>query len=298
MTLEECRRFYAEEIQYSTNILSKALIECFAHVPRENFLGAGPWKIAAVDLGSFGGTTYIETPDADPRHVYHNVSVALDSSRDLNNGQPAALAKWIESLNLKSGDSVFHLGCGVGYYTAILAEMVGPSGHVLASEVDPELAAKAIKNLAGYPNIHVHTGDGALLDPGERDAVLINAGVTHPHPKWLDRLREGGSLVIPLTMCGGMAIGANANVGKGVMAKITREAGGFSARVVSLVAIYSCVGMRDPQMEQALGKAMGGGRLFKMRSLRRDVHEPTDACLVHGAAMCFSTHEVGADVAA
>lgn len=126
--------------------------------------------------------------------------------------------------------------------------------------------------------------------------MVVNAGVTHPHRRWLERLNEGGSLVLPLTIAAGMGMGAN--LGKGVMAKITREANGFSARVVSLVAIYSCVGMRDAQLEQALGKGMGTGRLFKLRSLRRDVHEPTDTCLVHGADLCLSSEQIGARVAA
>ena len=33
-----------------------------------------------------------------------------------------------------------HVGCGVGYYTAVLAEVVGPSGDVLGLEIDRELA--------------------------------------------------------------------------------------------------------------------------------------------------------------
>lgn len=67
---------------------------------------------------------------------------------------------------------------------------------------------------------------------------------------------------------------------------------------MSFVAIYSCVGLRDGQMEQALGKAMGTGKLFKLQSLRRDVHELTDTGLVHGADLCFSSEEIGTRVAA
>ena len=67
---------------------------------------------------------------------------------------------------------------------------------------------------------------------------------------------------------------------------------------MTLVAIYSCVGMRDPQIEQALGKAMGAGKLFKLRSLRRDVHEPTDTCLMHRADLCLSSAELGVRAAA
>ncbi|HYA24498.1 MAG TPA: methyltransferase domain-containing protein [Terriglobales bacterium] len=295
MTLEECRRFYAEEIRLAANINSAAVIDAFAHVPREKFLGPGPWKVASADLG-LGGTTYIETTGADPRNLYHNVPVALDATRDLNNGQPATLAKWIDTLELKSGDCVFHLGCGVGYYTAIIAEVVGPAGKVLASEVDSDLAARAQKNLAEWRSVTVQSGDGASLDPGECDAILINAGVTHPHRMWLEKLREGGRLVLPLTVAMGMGMGAN--LGKGAMVKITRRSGGFSSQLVTFVAIYSCTSSRDPQLKKALGKALSTMALLKMKSVRLDPHEPTDTCLLHGSDFCLSAAEVGERAAA
>jgi protein-L-isoaspartate(D-aspartate) O-methyltransferase len=84
----------------------------------------------------------------DPRDLYHNVVVALDRAKDINNGQPSALATWIDTLALQPGDRAFHLGCGVGYYTAIIAEVVGPSGSVVALELQSDLAARAKENLA------------------------------------------------------------------------------------------------------------------------------------------------------
>jgi len=30
--------------------------------------------------------------------------------------------------------------------------------------------------------------------------LLINAGVTHPHRPWLDRLAGGGPMVLPITI--------------------------------------------------------------------------------------------------
>ncbi len=282
MTIEECRRFFAEEIRLAAHIQSPALVEAFARVPREDFLGPGPWKVASADLG-MGGVVYTETADADPRHVYHNVPIALDPARDLNNGQPGSLGHWIDALELKAGDRMFHLGCGVGYFSAVMAEVVGSHGRVVASEIDPGLAERAASNLSSYANVEVHSGDGAALDPGECDAILINAGVTHPHPLWLDRLRMGGRLILPLTIPMGPTLG------KGVMAKIAREAEGFAAKIVTFVAIYSCASVRDAQIEPLLGKAMVGGTLMKMRSLRRDVHEPEASCIVHGRDLCFST---------
>jgi len=285
MTLDDCRRFYAEEIRYAANLNSSALAEAFARVPRENFLGPGPWQVAFPDLGSGkGGAIYTTTEDADPRHVYHNVSIALDAQRQLCNGQPGSVAHWIDALNLKTGDHVFHLGCGVGYYTAIIAEVVGTGGNVVAVEVDPDLASRARKNLATYPSVTVYVGDGAELDPGPCDAMLINAGVTHPHLPWLERLGEGGRMILPLTTAMGTT-----GLGKGVMAKITREGSGFSAHVITFVAIYSCSTGRDPQLEPLIGKALATGALLKMKSVRRDRHEPADTCLLHGGEVCLSS---------
>jgi protein-L-isoaspartate(D-aspartate) O-methyltransferase len=289
VTLDECRRFYAEEIRYAANLSTPALIEAFARVPREKFLGPGPWKIAGADVMGGGGAIYVPTEDDDPRRVYHNVAIGLDPARNLNNGQPGSLAHWIGALDLKTGDRVFHLGCGVGYFTAILAETIGPSGSVIASEVDAEFAQRARANLASYANVQVHSGDGIALDAGMCDAMLINAGVTHPQRQWLDHLREGGRIVVPITL----AIG-NTGLGKGVMVKIVREPAGqsglprFSARVLTFVAIYHCMGGRNPVLEPVLGKAFATGMLMKMKSIRTDEHEATDTCMLHTTDVCIS----------
>jgi protein-L-isoaspartate(D-aspartate) O-methyltransferase len=88
------------------------------------------------------------------------------------------------------------LGCGAGYYTAIIAEVVGIGGSIVGSEVHAELGARASENLAEYANVRVEISEGnhEPFDPGDCDAMLINAGMTHPLPLWLDRMREGGRL--------------------------------------------------------------------------------------------------------
>lgn len=230
-TLEDCRRFYAEEVRIAADVQSAALVAAYARVPREKFMGPAPCQIASPDMiamASMGLTGAAYSTTEDPGDLYHNVLVALDASRQLNNGQPSALARWIDALELAPGDRVYHLGCGVGYYTAIMAELVGAAGRVAASEVDPSLAARARENLAVCPNVSVYMGDGAAFDPGSCDAIFINTGVTHPHPLWLERLSERGRLVLPLTTdptC------------TGAVAKIARSGNGFSARIVTLVGI-------------------------------------------------------------
>ncbi|HEX7286170.1 MAG TPA: rRNA adenine N-6-methyltransferase family protein [Candidatus Angelobacter sp.] len=285
LSLDDCRRFYAEEIQFAAHLTSLALIEAFARVPREKFLGPGPWHVAMPDMLT-GAVKYTATPDDDARRVYHNVVIALDRSRDLTNGQPGTLAHYINALNLAPGERVYHLGAGTGYYTAIMAEVVGPDGSIVAAEVHPELGPVAQKNLAYYQNVTIHAADGSEFDPGECDAMLINAGVTHPLPLWLDRLRPGGRLMTPITVSMGP------NLGKGVMLKITRKAGGYAAQTVTFVAIYSAIGARDPQLEPALGKAMATGALMRVKSVRCDQHSATETCVVHGSQVCLSLAEV------
>jgi len=290
MTIDECRRFYSEEIRFAGNIHSPALVEAFARVPREKFLGPGPWEVASAEirgLSAVGAIQMSYTPVDDPRHLYHNVVVVLDKAGDINNGQPSALARWIDALDLKPGARAYHLGCGVGYYTAIMAEIVGPDGSVVGSEVNPDLAARAQENLSCYPNVTVVAGDGATFDPDACDAMLINAVVTHPNPLWLDRLREDGRLVVPLTMA------TTPKLGIGVMVKIAREGGGFSAQIVTSLAIYSCTSARDAQREPLLKAAMASGALMKMKWVRRDAHEQSNTCVLHGPDVCLSSAEIG-----
>jgi protein-L-isoaspartate(D-aspartate) O-methyltransferase len=280
------RHFYAEEIRLAANVQSPALVDAFARVLREKFMGPAPWQIASAEMLSSAfmglkGGGYVATEA--PRDLYHNVLVSLDAAKHLNNGQPSALARWIDLLELKPGDSVYHLGCGVGYYTAIIAEVVG-GGKVTASEVETSLADRARENLAAYPNVSVYSGDGATYDPGSCDAILINAGVTHPSPLWLERLKEGGRILLPLTSALGTA-----NAGTGVMAKITRGGKGFAAEVATFVGIYSCTTLRDPQLNTALSKALATKALLKLTSLRTDPHEQMETCLAHGPTMCWSS---------
>ena len=91
---------------------------------------------------------YWTTADANLRHVYHDVLIALDETCGINNGQPSLWAKLYDELNMRTDMHVVHVGAGVGYYTAILAEIVGPSGRVTAIEVDPQLAGRARENLS------------------------------------------------------------------------------------------------------------------------------------------------------
>jgi protein-L-isoaspartate(D-aspartate) O-methyltransferase len=290
MDLPLRRRFFAEEIEAVARLRSSALVDALAAVPREQFLRPGPWTVLADSAESYmmgAGVRTRTTPDADPARVYHNVAVAIDPARSLFNGQPATVATWIDLLEVARGARVVHIGAGLGYYTAILAHCVGPAGHVVAYEADGVLAHEAQRNLASHPWVEVRHADASGDIGGEVDAVIVNAGVTHPLDAWLDALSPAGRMLLPITATM-PAMGAN--IGKGVVVLLTKEGAHMSARVAAVVAVYSAVGVRDADMNERVGKALMSGpqRWQAVDELRRDAHEPDVTCWLHGRTMCLS----------
>jgi protein-L-isoaspartate(D-aspartate) O-methyltransferase len=277
-------QFYAEELRAVADLQSEALVRVFAKVPREHFLGPGPWQVRSPGyVRSAGNEGYWTTKDADPRRLYHNILVAIDPTRQLNNGLPGFLAFLLDELELQAGDRAVHVGCGTGYYTAVMAEVVGPKGHVIAIEVDDELAGRARSNLSYLPHVQVFAGDGGAIDPGPSDAILVNAGATHPRSVWLDALRIGGRLLVPLTVTE-EADGA----GAGRVLKVTRQPEGLTACFISGVGIFSCVGGRDSELNQRLKEAFARDDWKSVQSLRREPHEPADTCWLHAENFCLS----------
>jgi protein-L-isoaspartate(D-aspartate) O-methyltransferase len=228
------------------------------------------------------------TDVTDPKDLYQDVAVFLDRSKGLTNGNPSTLAPWLDSLNLAEGKSVFHLRCGTGYYTAVIGETVGRGGSVTATEIDPSLAAQARQSLARYPQVEVVQGDGGAVALGKRDAILINAGVTHPAGQWLENMNVGGTLIAPLTLEVGVP-----NVGKGLVLCVSRLAAGYTARFVPTpVMIYSCKSTRDSAIASALGQKLMAGTFASVRSLRREPHTTEPSCWLHCAEFCLSTEPV------
>jgi protein-L-isoaspartate(D-aspartate) O-methyltransferase len=204
--------------------------------------------------------------------------VAIDARRKLNNGHPSFLAALIDQLNLREGEAVYHVGCGTGYYSAIMAEMVGKDGHVVAVEVDNALAQRARRNLKGYQQVEVISADGFAYNPGPIDAILVNAGVAHLSHVWLEILRAKGRLVVPLTL---------KNTGGRVL-KATRKKPNWRARFISSVGIYPCIGARNRSVENRLKAAFAGGGAEMVRSLRLDDHKRTRGCWLHDRGFCLS----------
>jgi protein-L-isoaspartate(D-aspartate) O-methyltransferase len=261
--LAAIRRWYAEDLRLRTPVTrNMSVVEAFAAVPREKFLGAGPWQIVPFSRPD----RPFMTPDDLAHWVYHDVLVAIDPARQLNNGMPSFWAHNFDHLDLRHGERVLQVGAGTGYYSAILAEMVGAQGRVTAVEYDGELAARARANLEAWRQVEVVAGDGRTHDAGAVDAIVVFAGSTHPAALWLDRLAEGGRLIMPLT-------GANR---WGVVLRAVRQArapgDAFDAAAISWVGIYPCAGGRDEEAATRLDTLLlfrGPAAELPIRALHR-----------------------------
>jgi len=279
-TVDEIRRTFAEEVRAVAHLESRALVDAFARVPRERFLGAGPWQIVRpLDRQQ----PYRTTDDADVRHIYHDVGVALDPSRGLNNGQPSALALWLQAATLAPGETALHVGCGVGYYTAIIAELLGPSGHVTGYEIDATLAARARENLAPWPQASVETGDGTQ-PAGSFDAIFVNAGTTSG-AAWIGALRPGGRLILPLTVKL-----PTITQGIGVYLRVDRSDGDrWPARPISQVGIFDCANARNAEEEAELMTMARPGAAERIAAVAIGAHERGPACLAHLPGFCLQS---------
>ncbi|MCQ8874614.1 protein-L-isoaspartate O-methyltransferase [Mesorhizobium sp. LMG17149] len=188
--IEDIRKFYARLLVAHAGSPDPRLEAAFAEVPREAFLGPGPWTVIA-------GNGKVTTPSADPAHVYQNVLVTLDDDKGINNGEPFLHAMWIGKLAAKPGEAVTHIGAGTGYYTAVLAKLVLPGGTVTGFELDEKLADLARKNLEAYGNATVVHGDAVTTPLPPSDIIYVNAGVAAPPAGWLKALRPGGRMIFP-----------------------------------------------------------------------------------------------------
>jgi protein-L-isoaspartate(D-aspartate) O-methyltransferase len=261
--LAACRQFYAKMAAAGGGQLREDLERAFEIVPREYFLGAGPW----FAVPSLSGMV-VATPTDDPIHVYQNVLFALDRQKRINNGEPFLHGQLLGALSPTRGNVVLHIGCGTGYYTAILAHLVGPSGKVIAYEIEPELGHRAIENLKPWDNVEVRLASGVNNELPRCDAIYVNAGATRPVAGWLDALNEGGRLLFPLVGLQG-----------GVSLLLKRLQGSIAAKVIGFCAFIPCQDAFEAAEAANVSAAFYSG-LWKARSLIRDDEPDGNAVLI------------------
>lgn len=265
---EAHRHFYAQYLVKSVGFSDERLIAAFSAVPRENYVGKGPWPVFVAP------GCYLETISDDPYLLYQDILIGLAPERGINNGEPSLHARCLAAAAPGPGETVVHIGAGTGYYTAILAHLVTPSGRVVAYEIEGDLADKARTNLRDSPAVAVVSGSATDSPLPSCDLIYVNAGATHPHPLWLDALEVGGRLIFPLTP----------NEGLGCILLVTRrESGAYAATLVTRAAFIPCMGARDDATSSSVAAALETRPLREIRSLRRGgIPDETTWCAGEG----------------
>jgi len=126
--------------------------------------------------------------------------------------QPLVVAFMIELLNPKPGEKILDVGSGSGWTTALLAEIVGEKGKVIAIEIIPELMEFGKKNVEKYNFIEKGVveficADGSKGYPKAAsrpelaewfDKILASASAREIPKAWKEQLKIGGRIVTPI----------------------------------------------------------------------------------------------------
>ena len=142
-----------------------------------------------------------------PRHEFVPIEVQpyaylnrpLPIGFDKTISQPLMVAVMTDLLELKPDDVVLEIGTGLGYQSAILAEL---ASKVYTVEIIDELAQRAEQRLKreGYTNVEVRVGNGYFGWPEHApfDKVIVTAAPDLIPPPLINQLNPSGKMVIPV----------------------------------------------------------------------------------------------------
>jgi protein-L-isoaspartate(D-aspartate) O-methyltransferase len=170
MNFEQARFNMIEQQIRTWEVLDPEVLELLAQVKREDFVPPEHRELAFADL---------EIP------LGHGESMM----------QPKVEARIIQELATRAHESVYEVGTGSGYLTALLAKR---ARHVTSAEIHADLSARAAKNLraAGIDNVTLLEGDSAHapLTESAFDVIVLTGSTPILPQAFLDRLKPGGRL--------------------------------------------------------------------------------------------------------
>jgi protein-L-isoaspartate(D-aspartate) O-methyltransferase len=142
-----------------------------------------------------------------PRHEFVPIEVQpyaylnrpLPIGFDKTISQPLMVAVMTDLLAVRPDDAVLEIGTGLGYQSAVLAEL---AGRVYTVEIIDELAQRAVQRLKqeGYTNVEVRVGNGYFGWPGHApfDKVIVTASPDLIPPPLINQLKSGARMVVPV----------------------------------------------------------------------------------------------------
>ena len=142
-----------------------------------------------------------------PRHEFVPLEVQpyaylnrlLPIGFDKTISQPLMVAVMTDLLELKPDDVVLEIGTGLGYQSAVLAELVA---KVYTVELIDELAQRAEERLEreGCSNVELRVGNGYVGWPEHApfDKIIVTAAPDLIPPPLLNQLKAGGRMVLPV----------------------------------------------------------------------------------------------------
>jgi protein-L-isoaspartate(D-aspartate) O-methyltransferase len=146
-----------------------------------------------------------------PRHEFVPIEVQpyaylnrpLPIGFDKTISQPLMVAVMTDLLAVRPDDAVLEIGTGLGYQSAVLAEL---AGRVYTVEIIDELAQRAVQRLKqeGYTNVEVRVGNGYFGWPEHApfDKVIVTASPDLIPPPLINQLKSGARMVVPVGLPG------------------------------------------------------------------------------------------------
>ncbi|NDZ82611.1 methyltransferase domain-containing protein [Streptomyces sp. SID10853] len=200
------RAALVREIAESGALPDPAWRDAFAAVPRHLFV---PYFFVDGEEG-VGRRERLWGEDPDPERrrrwlegVYTDQPLATrirDGELISSSSQPSLMARMLDGLAVRDGDTVLEIGAGSGYNAALLAHRLDDS-LVTTVDIDPEITESARTHLSAVGAAPaVVTGDGALGCPARApfDAIIVTCAVPSVPRAWLAQSRPGARILAPL----------------------------------------------------------------------------------------------------
>lgn len=135
-------------------------------------------------------------PEQIAAYAYHDTPLPIGFDKTLS--QPFIGALMLDLLDLAPGHRVLEIGTGLGYQSAVLAQL---GTEVFSVEVVEEFAEAAAARLAALGcDVTIRVGDGSRGWPEHApfDRILVTAAASETPALLIEQLAPGGRMVIPL----------------------------------------------------------------------------------------------------